>query len=184
LKRFKKIFTIRYILPLSLLLLVGYLLLVSLSNDPSKLPSALKNKPLPTLTLKEIFSDRPESIAQTIQGQVTIINIWSTWCPSCKTEYPLIKKLAKEPHINLTSIVYKDSRSRALTWLSKNGNPYQHVWLDEDGSAGIELGIYGTPELFIVDKQGIVRYRYAGAIRTTTIENNILPLVGQLLNEQ
>lgn len=179
----RQLLTVKYIIPFGLIAVLGFILFQGLQRDPSELPSALIDKPLPTLSLPEIFSGEIQDLPQILQGRVTLINIWATWCQSCQIEQPLLKQLTRQSNVNLYGIVYKDSRSKALQWLSSSGNPYQEVWLDETGNAGIELGVYGTPELYVIDKQGIIRYRHAGILSDELINKKILPLVENLNKE-
>ncbi len=182
-KWFEQYIKLRYVLPLSLVAIIGFLLIQGLRRDPTVLPSALINRPFPGLMLPEVFSQHPQYLPAVFQGNVALIHIWATWCPVCQAELPLLQELAKQPHIQLYSIVYKDSRHHILSWLQQVSNPYLSLWLDEAGAAGIELGVYGVPELYIVDKRGRIRYRHAGKLSMALIQQTLLPLVKQLNQE-
>ena len=123
-KKLKSFFTIRYLIPICLITVMGYIFAQGLKNDPHELPSALVDKPFPTLELNNVFSNNMESLNQVMKDKVILLNIWATWCKTCQTEMPALKQLSKETNVNLYSIAYKDSRSRVLSWLTKFGNPF------------------------------------------------------------
>lgn len=177
---FKQILSIKFIIPLCLIIIIGLIFAEGLQRDPSELPSVMIDKPLPSLNLPNLLTNKTENLNQALQGQVTLLSIWATWCNVCLVELPALKQLAEQPEVHLQSIVYKDSRSRALKWLAQYGNPFTDVWLDETGEAAIELGVYGTPELYLIDQHGKIRYRHSGAITEKLIKKQILPLVNQL----
>jgi cytochrome c biogenesis protein CcmG/thiol:disulfide interchange protein DsbE len=115
---------------------------------------------------------------------VTLLNVWATWCAACQIEQSLLMDLAKNQEIQLLGLDYKDNRATAKQYLQKNGNPYQQVLFDGEGKYAMELGIYGTPETFLIDKHGIVRYRYVGPITLDVLEKDLLPRISAIQGEK
>ncbi len=171
-----------YVLPVLLFLgLVGVFatsLIRSSEMSPQVQPSALLGKPAPRLALPALdgkataFS--PHDLAG---GHVTVLNVWASWCVPCRAEVPALAKLATLKGIALYGLVYKDTPIKARTFLDENGNPYQRVDLDRDGEAGIEWGVTGVPETFVIDGKGIVRLRYAGPLVGSALDDILLPAV-------
>jgi cytochrome c biogenesis protein CcmG, thiol:disulfide interchange protein DsbE len=141
---------VRYI-PLIILILLGLLFWKGLSNDPRHLPSALIGKPAPTMQ-KEFI------------GKLSLFNVWATWCPACIEEHDVLMRIAKEGVVNIIGLNYKDDPKKAEEFLKKYGNPYTKLAYDPAGRIGIEWGVYGAPETFFIDEQGIVRYRHTGTL--------------------
>ena len=157
----------------SLLGILGYELFYA---KPHELPSALIGEPvphfvLPTLSGSATFSE------QALQGKVSLINIWATWCYACSLEHPILMKISREYHIPIYSIDYKDDREAAKLWLNEHGNPYVEIGDDHQGDVGIDFGVYGTPETFVINKQGNIVYRHVGAIDQKTWDDVLYPLV-------
>lgn len=178
--RLKQGLSIRYVLPLCLLGLLGFILSSGLQQDPSDLPSALLNKPLPNLYIENVLTGKPELINHRMKGKIALLNVWAPWCQVCQKEQPILEQLAKLEGIALFSLVYKDTPEQVFNSFNKHGNPYQQTWLDPTGEASLDLGIYGTPELYIIDQQGYIRYRHAGLITQEILTNKILPIIKQL----
>ncbi|MFU8797369.1 MAG: DsbE family thiol:disulfide interchange protein [Gammaproteobacteria bacterium] len=138
-------------IPLLILMILGLLFWKGLSNDPRHLPSVLIGKPAPTLQ-------------QAFRGKTSLFNVWATWCPACEEEHDALMQIAQEGHINIIGLNYKDELKKAEAFLKKRGNPYNKLEQDPDGRIGIEWGVYGAPETFFIDEQGIVRYRHTGTL--------------------
>jgi cytochrome c biogenesis protein CcmG/thiol:disulfide interchange protein DsbE len=134
-------------------------------HAPNELPSVLVNKPVPAVTLPGLDQMAPGlAPADFAQGRVTVLNVWASWCAPCRVEAPLLDRLAEDKSIALFGLVYKDKPANARAFLAEMGNPFSRIGLDASGDAGIEWGIYGVPETFVIDGQGIVRARIVGAL--------------------
>ena len=162
----KKIFLVPAILFFLLISIFFYLLLID--RDPSELPSMLINKEAPQFKAESLF-DEKTIISNTEFGkEIVLVNFFATWCLPCRTEHKFIKKLSNEPGIKLIGINYKDKNEIAKKWLNEMGNPYSKVGIDKNGSIAIDWGLYGIPETYVVDKNGIVQYKYVGPITKKT----------------
>jgi len=151
-------------IPLVLFIILGGFLWKGLSIDPRELPSALLDKPFPEFSLSAL--QQPERILtrQDFIGQPVLVNIWATWCPSCRQEHEQLLKIARSGDIAIIGLNYKDDRTGAMTWLQQLGNPYQFNIFDEDGMLGLDLGVYGAPETYLLDAQGFIRHRHVGVV--------------------
>lgn len=167
----------RFLTPLIIFLGLSILLLVGLSKDPSQVPSPLVGKPVPTFQL-ETLTGTPQD-QNIFNQQVSLLNVWATWCQSCRAEHEQLMLLAKQG-VRIIGLDYKDERESAEAWLTDLGNPYETVLFDDDGVTAIDWGVYGTPETFIVDQQGIIRYKHIGPISKQDMTEIILPLIEQL----
>lgn len=151
-------------IPLILFIGLGIFLYQGLSIDPTELPSALINKPFPEFKISDLKQpDKLLSKADFV-GKPVLINVWATWCPSCREEHQQLLKMAQEHKIDLIGLNYKDERDLALQWLQTLGDPYRFVIYDKDGMLGLDLGVYGAPETYLLDAKGIVKYRHVGVI--------------------
>lgn len=168
---------IPFIIFISIAALLLWQLAHNAANDePSNLESVLIGKPIPPLILEPLESPGQHYPAdRLIQGQPILLNIWATWCPTCRAEHQFINQLSAQK-IRVVGLNYKDQRQKALTWLKELGNPYTLNFFDGDGMFGLELGVYGAPETFLVDGKGIIRYRHVGALNHRVWENEIRPL--------
>lgn len=168
-------------LPLALFLLLALALAVQLTrnahgDDPTRLESALIGKPLPSLTLRSL-DDPGKVYSQALlrDGHPWLLNVWATWCPTCRAEHQFLNRLAAGG-VRIAGVNYKDSRAKALAWLNTLGNPYALSVVDGDGMLGLDLGDYGAPETFLIDGQGIVRYRHAGDMNARVWRQDVEPL--------
>lgn len=176
---------IRYLLPLGLFFGLVILFIFGLQNDPRKIPSPLINKPAPTFDLPTLHSTDNNIHLDDLKGKVSLINVWASWCVACRTEHPvLVEARSNHNELNLYGLNYKDKRADALQWLKQLGNPYIESAFDESGSVGIDYGVYGVPETFVLDKKGIIRYKHIGPVDKQQLETIILPLVKQLEAEE
>ncbi len=171
---------IRYLLPLGLFIGLVIIFIYGLQHDPRRIPSPLIDKPAPTFNLPTLHI--PENTIQLddLKGKVSLINVWASWCVACRTEHPLLVEAAKTNKLNLYGLNYKDKREDALRWLELLGNPYIESVFDESGKIGIDYGVYGIPETFVLDKTGIIRYKHIGPVTKKDIDETILPLIKQL----
>lgn len=158
-----KLRTLLYLLPLGLFLLAALFLFRGLHSDPTVLESALLDQPLPAFRAEDLFDPGQLHDSQALRGRPRLLNVWATWCPTCHQEHAFLRELAAQG-VPLIGINYKDDRGEALAWLSRLGNPYALSLFDGDGRLGLELGVYGAPETYLLDSQGIIRYRHVGAL--------------------
>ncbi|MCK5872482.1 MAG: DsbE family thiol:disulfide interchange protein [Methylococcales bacterium] len=151
-------------IPLGLFLILGFFLWKGLSIDPTKLPSALLGKPFPAFKIAALKDPNQILSNADLIGKPLLINVWATWCPSCRQEHVQLLKIAQENKIPLIGLNYKDNREAALNWLNQLGDPYQFNIYDESGMLGLDLGVYGAPETYLLDKNGVILYRHVGVI--------------------
>lgn len=170
-------------LPLALFLLIVFLLWRGLNLHPAQIPSPLINKPAPSFELPTLSDAKKTTTDKDFQGHVTLLNVWATWCYACATEHEFLKELAANENIVLYGLNYKDDLSAAKESLEKYGNPYRTVAVDQTGNVAIDFGVYGTPETFIIDKKGIIRYKQIGPIDAAVWEKNLKPIVKKLQDE-
>ena len=148
--------------------------------DPRVVPSALINKPAPTFSLPVLHSpDKPFS-PELMRGQVWLMNVWGSWCVSCQYEHPFLNDLAKRQVVPIVGFNWKDDPAAAKTWLRKHGDPYQLSVSDLNGRVAIDWGVYGAPETFVIDKQGMIRYKHTGPIDAKVMNETLLPIVREL----
>ena len=176
--------SLRYVIPLILFLVIAFFLLKGLKEDPNKLPSALIGKAIPAFNQQTVLNENVRITNKALIGHVSLLNVWATWCLACKAEHSVLMDMAKSQKVTIYGLDYKDTREDAKHWLSKRGNPYQKSIFDPAGTLAINFGVYGTPETFIIDKQGIIRYKYIGPISPETWQETILPLVELLEKKQ
>lgn len=153
---------LKLFLPLFLFALLAILLFRGLFLDPSEMPSALIDRPLPAFSLPALGEDRLLTRAD-VTGEVALLNVWATWCVSCRVEHPYLKQLA-DTGIPIYGLNYKDSDAAAQQWLDDLGNPYRLNIADREGAMGVDLGVYGAPETYLLDGSGVVRYRHVGVV--------------------
>ena len=151
-----------------------------LSLHPSDVPSPLIGKRAPRLQLPLLLNTHLISLNKELKGHVTLLNVWASWCVACSEEHDLLLHIAKNKNFELWGLDYKDNPEAAVSWLERKGNPYQKVLLDKQGLTAIDWGVYGTPETFVIDKQGIIRYKQVGPILADDWQNIFLPLIQQL----
>ena len=170
----------RFIWPLvAFLVLVGFLY-VGLGLNPHEVPSPLIGKPAPAFTLPQLKEPGKQFSAEEMKGKVWLLNVWSSWCVSCREEHPLLVELAQQNIVPIYGLDYKDKREDGLGWLDRGGNPYVLSASDIEGRVGIDYGVYGVPETYVIDKEGIIRYKEIGPVTPQSLQNKILPLVAQL----
>jgi len=172
--------SLRFILPLAVFLLVLDFLYVGLYRDPREVPSPLVNKPAPAFSLAQLDDPAKKLGPADMKGQVWLLNVWASWCVSCREEHPLLVQLAQANIVPVIGLNYKDTVPLGKKWLADNGDPYKLSVVDADGRVGIDLGVYGVPETFVVDKAGVIRYKQIGPITAEALEKKILPLVREL----
>ena len=164
-------------IPLSIFLGMSYFLFQGLYLDPRELPSALIDKPFPEFELTALEDGRTVT-RKDILGEVSLVNVWATWCPSCRVEHPYLNKLGKK--IPIFGINYKDEREPAKKWLERLHNPYRINIEDPEGRLGLDLGVYGAPETFVVDAKGVIRYKHVGVVDDKVWNETLKPIVESL----
>ena len=172
---------LRVWLPLALFLALVALLASGLGRDAHLVPSPFIDKPLPVFSAPQLGNAGPERNVQELRGQVWLLNVWASWCAPCREEHPLLVDYGRSPGaVRLVGLNYKDTPAAAGAWLRQWGNPYAETLVDADGRVGIELGVYGVPETFIIDKAGVVRFKHVGPITPAVMQDKILPLLKAL----
>ncbi len=170
---------VRFLLPLFAFLALASLLFMGLSLDPKKIPSPLIGKPAPEFSLPLLEAPEKTLTHNDLKNKVSLLNVWATWCGGCRHEHPVVMQLAKTG-VPIYGLNYKDKRPDAKRWLLQLGNPYLANAFDEDGRVGIDWGVYGAPETFVIDKQGVIRHKHIGPLTTEVVNRDILPLIRQL----
>ena len=164
---------LKLFLPLLAFFVLAGFLFRGLSLDPTALPSARVGGPLPAFSLPDLHGDAPLS-ADSLKGEVSLLNVWATWCYSCRVEHPFLLSLAKQG-VPIYGLNYKDEADKALEWLVQLGDPYTRTIVDAEGTLGLDLGVYGAPETYVVDAEGVVRYRHVGIVDETVWANTLAP---------
>ncbi|MFP8965908.1 DsbE family thiol:disulfide interchange protein [Pokkaliibacter sp. CJK22405] len=172
-----------FFLPLVIVIILGGFFWKSLGKDPSLLPSVLIDKPLPDFRLASLADSEKMLTPQSMPKKPYLLNVWGTWCPACRIEHPFFTQLAQSG-VNIIGVNYKDERSSAEKWLSDLGNPYLMNIFDDKGTLGLDLGVYGAPETYLVDSQGVIRYKHVGIVSAEVWSKNIQPRYQQLLGEK
>lgn len=170
----------RFILPFVLFVILAAFLYVGLGLDPREVPSPLVGKPAPAFTLPQVDDPAKKFSSNDMKGQVWLLNVWASWCTACKDEHPVLMGLSRENIVPIFGMDYKDKREDGMAVLRASGNPYALVLSDAEGRVGIEYGVYGVPETYVIDKQGIIKYKQIGAVTPKALREKILPLVKEL----
>ena len=174
---------IRYLLPVFAFLGLIALFWVGLGLNPRELPSPLVGRSAPIFDLPDLIEPEQRVSQHDLSGEVTLFNVFASWCVSCRREHPLLVRLSEEEGVRIIGLNYKDEREAALDYLTHGGNPYHKIGFDPRGDVGIEWGVYGTPETFIVDRHGIVHHKHTGPLHPALISETLLPLIRRLEQE-
>ena len=156
------------------------LLAIGLRLNPREVPSPLIGKPAPGFELPLLLEPDKRFSEKDMLGKVWILNVWASWCPPCLVEHPVVTQIARSGMAPLVGLNYKDAREDALPWLQRNGNPYQLIAFDRDGRIGIDYGVYGVPETYVIDRKGVIRYKHIGPLTADVVQNKVQPLVKEL----
>jgi cytochrome c biogenesis protein CcmG/thiol:disulfide interchange protein DsbE len=170
----------RYLIPLILFLGLVVFLAIGLGRDPHEVPSPLINKPAPTLQLQQLKDPSKSFSAQEMRGKVWLLNVWASWCIACREEHPMLLELARSGAVPIYGLNYKDKREDAISWLNDLGDPYVLSVSDLDGRVGIDYGVYGAPETFLIDPNGMIRFKRVGPITADAWQKDFLPLIKEL----
>jgi cytochrome c biogenesis protein CcmG/thiol:disulfide interchange protein DsbE len=173
----------RYLVPLGIFIVLVVFLSIGLKLNPRDVPSPLIDKAAPAFTLPKLQHPEQTVSPADYKGRVWLLNVWASWCVSCRAEHPVINQLARSSELPIIGLNYKDTRDDAMQWLQQRGDPYTASAFDEDGRVGIDWGVYGVPETFIIDKKGIIRYKYTGPVDQKAVMEKIMPLVRELEKE-
>lgn len=167
----------RYLLPLGIFAALVALLAIGLGKDPRRVPSPFIGKPAPAFDLPQLEAPDLRFTSDLLRGRPVLLNVWASWCVECRLEHALLMQLATERSIPIYGLNYKDARDDALAWLRDRGDPYVVTGADRDGRVGIDYGVYGVPETFVIDAQGVIRHKHIGALTEQAVNEDILPLL-------
>ena len=190
---------VRYLVPMGILLVLLYFLRAGLNLNPKEVPSPLIGKPAPEFSLPRLDQPEQRISRAELRGQVWMLNVWASWCVACRQEHPLLVDFAQRHQVPIVGMSYKEiqpqdvqaqgmdanaklqfARERSQVWLSRYGNPYVLSVMDLDGRVGIQYGVYGVPETYVIDKQGVIRYKAVGEVTPAILASKVLPLIQKL----
>lgn len=171
------------LLPLALFLALAGFLAKGLTLNPTELPSPLIDKPAPQFVVDRLPATDAQFNSAEMAGQVWVMNVWASWCGPCVQEHPFLIELAEQRPVPVVGLNYKDLPSDSLPWLARLGNPFADVLDDRQGDVGLDFGVYGVPETFIIDKAGKVRYKHVGPVDGQALQETLLPVIDQLMAE-
>ncbi len=174
---------LKFFAPLLLFFVLAIFLAIGLQLNPRDIPSPLIEKPAPVFDLPDLASPEKSFSNELMKGQVYVLNVWASWCVSCRAEHTVLNRLAAMKVVHLVGLNYKDEPQDARRWLQQLGNPYYVNVIDYEGRTGIDYGVYGVPETYIVDKKGVIRYKHTGPVADSDIEQTFLPMIKQLKTE-
>jgi cytochrome c biogenesis protein CcmG/thiol:disulfide interchange protein DsbE len=167
---------LKLFIPLMVFILLAGFFWRGLSIDPQAMPSALIDKSFPEFSLPRLQDETQLTTKADLLGEYTLVNIWATWCVSCRVEHPFLNKL-KDQGVRIVGLNYKDDSASARQWLETLGNPYQWNIVDKEGRLGIDLGVFGAPETYILDEQGIIRFKHVGVVDQRVWDEKFLPVI-------
>lgn len=168
------------LIPLGIFLVLLVFLAIGLTRNPHEIPSPLINKPAPSFMAPVLDSGGLKVSNKDMLGKVWLLNTWASWCVACREEHPVLMEFAKSKMIPIVGLDYKDKDADGSKWLGRFGNPYDVVITDADGRIGIDFGVYGVPESFLIDKQGMIRYKQIGPFTTELVRNKLIPMIREL----
>ena len=174
---------LRFAVPLGIFIALVVLLGVGLTLDPREVPSPLIGKPAPQFELPQLHDGAKTFSPKQMQGKVWMFNVWASWCVSCREEHPVLMEFSRRNIVPIYGLDYKDQRADGLRWLSEFGNPYVLSVFDADGRVGIDYGVYGVPETYVIDKRGVIRYKRIGVVTRELLRDTIIPLIKELERE-
>lgn len=169
----------RFVVPLAVFVAIAGLLGVGLTMDPSRVPSPLLDRPIPAFEAPALVDAERTVRPEDFEGEVWLLNVWATWCLACRTEHEILMQAARAG-IPILGLDYKDKRSAAIDWLERLGDPYRVSASDPKGRVGLDLGVYGVPETYVIDAEGIIRHKHIGEMTREDLEETIMPLVERL----
>lgn len=170
----------RFLVPLIVFVVLVGFFWVGLSLNPREVPSPFIDKPAPEFRLPQLQDSSATLGKEDLKGQVWLLNVWASWCVACRAEHPYLVQLSRRGIVPIYGLNYKDQRADALRWLQQFGDPYTKSLADVEGRVGIDYGVYGVPETFVIDKQGVIRHKVIGPVTPEILETKVLPLVKEL----
>ena len=171
-----------FLVPLVAFAALSVFLWRGLSLTPSEVPSPFIGKPAPAFTLTQLTDEQKNFSPRDMQGKVWLLNVWASWCPACRDEHPMLIEFSRQNVVPIVGLDYRDQRDKGAEMLQEMGNPYQLIAFDGDGRVGIDYGVYGAPETFLIDKQGVIRYKHIGPITPEVLTKTLLPKIKELQN--
>ncbi len=171
---------IKTFLPLMIFCLIALFLWVGLKINPHDIPSPLIDKPFPTFNAPGLQNQSENITENNFIGKITLLNVFATWCYSCRAEHSVLMDINNKFQINIVGLDYKDDRNKAKQWIEEYGNPYQQIIYDPKGKLALNLGVYGTPESYIIDQKGIIRYKQIGPMSPDDWREKVLPVINRL----
>jgi cytochrome c biogenesis protein CcmG/thiol:disulfide interchange protein DsbE len=178
-KRSTSVF-LRAILPLVIFIGFVALLMSGIGKNPRLIPSPLIGKPAPEFALPSLHDPQRIIRKQDLLGQYYLLNVWGSWCPSCRVEHPMVSEVARSGMIPVYGLNWKDDPANAKAWLQRFGDPYKDILVDQEGRTAINFGVYGAPESFVIDQKGIIRHKVVGEITPQVVQNELLPLIRKM----
>jgi cytochrome c biogenesis protein CcmG/thiol:disulfide interchange protein DsbE len=169
-----------FLIPLAAFLALAVILAIGLKRDPREVPSPLIGKPAPRFALPRLDDPSKTIRLEDMRGKVWVLNVWASWCVACRQEHPLLMEFAKKGLAPIYGLDYKDEPANATAWLARYGNPYDASLVDFDGRVGIDFGVYGVPETFVIDRDGVIRLKHIGPLTPDVLANKIEPLLKKL----
>jgi cytochrome c biogenesis protein CcmG/thiol:disulfide interchange protein DsbE len=173
----------RFILPLGVFVALLGFLWVGLRLNPREVPSPLIDKPAPAFALAQLHMPERQIGTRDMAGQVWILNVWASWCVACRQEHPVLMEMARMKLAPIVGLNYKDARDEGIANLQRAGDPYVVSAFDQDGRVGIDYGVYGVPETFVIDKRGVIRYKQIGILTPEIVTGTLVPLIAKLNRE-
>ncbi len=167
-------------IPLGIFVVLLVFLAIGLTRDPHEIPSPLIGKPAPVFTAPVLDKPGQTFSSKDMLGKVWLLNTWASWCVACREEHPILVEFSKTNPLPIIGLDYKDKDAEGLKWLARFGNPYQLAVTDQDGRIGIDFGVYGVPESFVIDKAGVIRYKQIGPFTEESIQKKLIPLIKEL----
>lgn len=170
----------KYLIPFAVFVVLVVFLAIGLKLDPKYIPSPLIGKPAPEFNLADLHNPEIRIKSSDLKGQVWLLNVWASWCTACRAEHPVIQRLVSMNLAPIYGLNYKDKPEDAKNWLKELGDPYKYNLVDRSGDVGIDWGVYGVPETFVIDKKGFIRYKYIGPLNNKAVDEIIVPLLKKL----
>ncbi|MDO8264354.1 MAG: DsbE family thiol:disulfide interchange protein [Gallionella sp.] len=170
----------RFILPFIVFMIMAAFMYVGLSLNPHEVPSPLIGKAAPAFTLPQLHEPAKQFSTQDMKGKVWLFNVWASWCTACESEHEVLMELSRQNLVPIYGMDYKDKREDGEAWLRQRGNPYALVVSDAEGRVGIDYGVYGVPETYVIDKLGVIQYKQIGPVTPQNLSEKILPLIKEL----
>ncbi len=171
---------LRFLWPLVAFIALVGVLGAGLQLNPREVPSPLIGQRVPSCALPTLAAPERTLGPEQLRGQVWVLNVWASWCVACQAEHPLLVEMAKTGQVTLIGLNYKDRRDLALGWLARHGNPYQATLSDTQGRVGLDFGVYGVPETYVIDRDGVIRHKHTGELTREVMQTQLLPLLRQL----